>query len=458
MAQLLAEIDRVGATAEFNGLKIFDQFRHRVVGGGTTGDLDKDAVIEALQGGWLENAEKMILQAYGISAPGAAITIDLSVFTDGAGGTLARVTSLAGGSGPGTDITLEVDMADFVPAAGNPPYYSDRIIAHEMVHAVQAAALNWGAFNDSTWFVEGVAEFIHGADERVLGDSFGDSGAAIQGVDITAWGGGSVDYSAGYLAVRYLHSVVGSTGLQTILQHLQTAGTGSETLSDALAAQGTFANEAALVSAYNTAIGSTAGDFNNFLSTVGVDLGNTDTGAIGGLDADGGPVYTAESVVEDVGTLNGTDVLAGFTETWNEWQERAGGGTGNILSFQVGANAKQTIDTAIGAMNLGALNLSTTDVSTVTGAGKAIRQMDQALEYASGLRARLGAQMSRFEQTVNNLQISSENLTASRSRILDTDFAQETAALSRVQILQQAGMAMVAQANLMPRGVLALLR
>ncbi len=84
--------------------------------------------------------------------------------------------------------------------------------------------------------------------------------------------------------------------------------------------------------------------------------------------------------------------------------------------------------------------------------------MDQALEYASGLRARLGAQMSRFEQTINNLQISSENITASRSRILDTDFAQETATLSRVQILQQAATAMVAQATQMPRGVLALLR
>lgn len=463
VAQLLAEIDRVGADSEFNGIKIFDQFRHRVVGGGTTGDLDKDAVIEGLQGGWLENTEKMILAAYGISAPGATdFTIDLSVFTDGVGGTLARVSSLAGGSGPGTNITLEIDMADFVPAnppnGGTAPFYNDRIIAHEMTHAVMAAGLNWGAYRGSTWFVEGVAEFIHGADERVLGDSFGDSGAAIQGTDITAWGGGSVDYSAGYLAVRYLYRQVGDAGFKTIMQHLQTGGGGSETLSDALAAQGSFANEAAFVAAFNGAIGSTASDFNNFLASVDVDLSNTDTGAIGGADASGGPTYTAETVVQDVGTLYGTDVLAGFKETWKEWQERAGGGTGNILKFQVGAYANQTIDTAIGGMNIGALNLTTTDISSVSGANKAIQQMDQALEYTSGLRARLGAQMSRFEQTVSNLQISSENNSASRSRILDTDFAQETAALSRVRILQQAGMAMVAQANQMPRGVLALLR
>lgn len=84
--------------------------------------------------------------------------------------------------------------------------------------------------------------------------------------------------------------------------------------------------------------------------------------------------------------------------------------------------------------------------------------MDQALEYSGRLRSNLGAQMSRFEQTISNLQISAENLTASRSRIVDADFAQETAARSRAQVMQQAGTAMVAQANQIPQGVLALLR
>jgi flagellin len=76
----------------------------------------------------------------------------------------------------------------------------------------------------------------------------------------------------------------------------------------------------------------------------------------------------------------------------------------------------------------------------------------------NGQRASYGALQSRFETTVNNLQTSAENMTASRSRILDADFAAETANLSRAQILQQAGTAMVAQANQLPQGVLALLR
>lgn len=84
--------------------------------------------------------------------------------------------------------------------------------------------------------------------------------------------------------------------------------------------------------------------------------------------------------------------------------------------------------------------------------------MDLALQKISGERAKLGALQSRFETSVNNLQATSENLSASRSRILDADFAQESANLSRSQILQQAGTAMVAQANQIPQGVLALLR
>jgi flagellin len=76
----------------------------------------------------------------------------------------------------------------------------------------------------------------------------------------------------------------------------------------------------------------------------------------------------------------------------------------------------------------------------------------------NGQRAKFGALQSRFETTIANLQTTSENLAASRSRIQDADFAAETANLSRAQILQQAGTAMVAQANQIPQGVLSLLK
>jgi flagellin len=102
--------------------------------------------------------------------------------------------------------------------------------------------------------------------------------------------------------------------------------------------------------------------------------------------------------------------------------------------------------------------VSDLDITTFGKATQALKTVDSALGFINGERARLGALQSRFETSINNLQVTSENLSASRSRILDADFAQETANLARAQILQQAGTAMVAQANQLPQQVLALLQ
>src|SRR5690606_10543206 len=102
--------------------------------------------------------------------------------------------------------------------------------------------------------------------------------------------------------------------------------------------------------------------------------------------------------------------------------------------------------------------LTEANVLDVAGANDTIQRIDPALVTVSDLRGTLGAIQNRFESTINSLQAVSENLSASRSRILDTDFASETAALTRAQILQQAGTAMVAQANTVPQNVLSLLR
>jgi flagellin len=103
-------------------------------------------------------------------------------------------------------------------------------------------------------------------------------------------------------------------------------------------------------------------------------------------------------------------------------------------------------------------SVSSFDVSNVDAANRTLAAVDSALSAVNGQRASFGALQSRFETTIANLQSTSENLSASRSRIQDADFAEETANLSRAQILQQAGTAMVAQANQLPQGVLALLR
>jgi flagellin len=103
-------------------------------------------------------------------------------------------------------------------------------------------------------------------------------------------------------------------------------------------------------------------------------------------------------------------------------------------------------------------DLADVDISTVAGAGRAITISDKALTSVNSARAELGAIQNRFSSVIQNLQTSSENLTASRSRIRDADYAKETAELTRTQILQQAGTAMLAQANQLPQNVLSLLR
>jgi len=136
------------------------------------------------------------------------------------------------------------------------------------------------------------------------------------------------------------------------------------------------------------------------------------------------------------------------------------------LNFQVGANNGDTITvdgtgfalSGLGAYNSTLTNTGTVDISTATAAATAITTMDTDINTVSTARSTAGGLQSRFEAVVSQLQVYSENTSAARGRIMDADFAVETANLSRAQVLQQAGSAMVAQANQAPQQVLALLR
>ena len=136
--------------------------------------------------------------------------------------------------------------------------------------------------------------------------------------------------------------------------------------------------------------------------------------------------------------------------------------------FQIGANVGQTV--TISASDLGVATGAITGVLAGSGAASALvttanaensaslTAIDAALSAVNSSRATLGAIQSRFSQTITYLQTAVENQTAARGRIMDADFAAETANLSRAQILQQAGTAMIAQANQMPQSVLQLLK
>lgn len=134
---------------------------------------------------------------------------------------------------------------------------------------------------------------------------------------------------------------------------------------------------------------------------------------------------------------------------------------GGHLDFSAdsGFSVSSTTATIVTATQASALqSVAKLDVSTVEGSNAALKTIDSALNQINSNRAALGAIQNRFASTISNLNTATENLSASRSRIQDTDFAAETASLTRGQILQQAGTAMLAQANSLPNGVLSLLR
>jgi flagellin len=136
--------------------------------------------------------------------------------------------------------------------------------------------------------------------------------------------------------------------------------------------------------------------------------------------------------------------------------------TGATLTFQVGANnvledqIDVTTEDLSGGTGIG--NVVGGDLTSSGNALTAMNNLDTAIDEITSARATFGAVQNRFESVISNLRVAAENQAASRSRIMDADFAQETANLSRAQVQQQAGIAIVAQANAQAQNVLALLR
>lgn len=133
--------------------------------------------------------------------------------------------------------------------------------------------------------------------------------------------------------------------------------------------------------------------------------------------------------------------------------------------FLVGANAGQTISVNLSSTNLGSisgfsatgLGITTNSVATADGASALLSDVDAAISGIGAVRADLGALQNRFQSTIRNLSNISENLSSARSQIRDTDFASETAELSRNQIIQQASISVLSQANQRPQTALSLL-
>ena len=223
------------------------------------------------------------------------------------------------------------------------------------------------------------------------------------------------------------------------------AGSASDRLSDAVSAINQVTAKTGVTAALdstgaNVILTNTSGS--NIEIGTGVLTANADALTVTKLQADG---------ISAAGTS--ATLLAATTAT----------GVRSVVSGYITLDSEKSfsLSSTSNALTTGGSSLQKVadlDITSFKGATQALKTVDSALAFISGERANLGALQSRFETAISNLSVTSENLSASRSRIQDADFAQETANLSRAQILQQAGTAMVAQANQLPQGVLSLLR
>lgn len=471
--QIKQEIDRIGRDTTFNG-----QFILRPKNNAAVSSQDAIDVQDGLRTGWLRNAEQMIIDNYGLTGIGSQL--DIGYVEDSGNGYVAWVeNTYSGATREAVSQRLTIDLSDFTPVTdqdgGTGPVYNDRIIAHEMVHAVMAVTMN--GLDISTWFHEGSAEMITGGDERVLGamitrlnggNTVNQAADAIVGTIASGhtWNDGSnsqllnEQYSASYVALRFLHDEIktaGGSGVDELMGLLSAnkdnnAYSLDEALTDLKAEHTTFAyaDEAAFLTAFSTAGG--AGSLYLRAMYNSGELQNSDTGAIGGLDADGGEILTASGVVPN-GAQYQEDPLLGFDPVWQELEQS--NLSGEDLVLQVGANAREMLSVSMFGVNAASLNVE--DVDITRNYSLAIVKFDRALAMIDDNRGQLGAQMNRLE-TAHAVALNvAENLSSARSRILDADIAQETTTLTRENILQQAGVSVLSQANSIPQLALSLL-
>ena len=177
--------------------------------------------------------------------------------------------------------------------------------------------------------------------------------------------------------------------------------------------------------------------------------------------ANGTYTSTARNNIQaEIDALNSEITRIATTTEFNGEKPLSPDKAGKALTFFIGASADKTNAMTVGQqiMTAKALTIEGIAVDNTTNAFKAMKSVDAAIEKVSSYRATLGAAQNRLEHTVNNLKVTSENITSAESRIRDTDMADEITAYTKNNILLQAAQSMLSQSNAMPQGVLSMLQ
>lgn len=454
-------IDQISdnANVTFNGIRIFD-------GGADISKSVQDTIIKALNSEWLKASFEMIQDAYGINfTDGRASVNEMEVVLkdEGDNNRLAYVTHRAVG-GVTDKLTLTVnmhyydDMDESDPNGSSPStgsQYLDRVIAHELTHAVMAANVK-DMDNVPLFIVEGFAEVTHGIDDNRR--------STLEYLPALSTGmSGEGAYAGGYAFLRYMNKQCGSNSVQSFMQGLvQYEGDADKAVQSATG--GRFGTLQDMIDSFNGAKVA-AGDTKAFLlNSCGIDLDNPDVGSILGADANQGEVRDDKgTVLEGLNTkfwyypsANST-LINGLTVKWPDFQKGEG------MKFQVGTRANQVINSAFGSISAEGLGLKADNgtnlsVGTRVKAKQAMTILDNAIEKVLDQQTNIGAIESRLKYTQANLTTASENTVSAESVIRDADMAKEMTEYTKNNVLMQAAQSMLAQANQNSSGVLSLLQ
>lgn len=485
------------ALVTFNGRYLFD-------GSADHTYSNEQTIIAALNTEWIANSLELIERSTGLGFekgdPSVTeITVNFVDSTIEAPGwefiehKLAYVSSyVAPGEVLPNKLELSINMKyykdlikdDVNGASTGTSAYLDRVIAHEMTHAVMSANISGFAALGST-FIEGAAEVIHGIDDErgTLIKSLADSQSIASSIRTPVTGGNSDatdnDYAAGYVMFRYMAAQSGFSAEKCLTNFMQSLaqyrerGIGTDQVNAAISAatKGKFTSFEDLkkqIAADEQANADAGGNGSTFLAEYcDIILDNKDTGAITGRDAGVSRVNkTAKTVVPEAGSVqfwtnpdSDYTVINGLKVNWPMEYVQVKGG----LYFQIGTKAAQNIHAVFSNVDAQALGLQDKDGKNISvqnqgDASNAISQLDHSIERALNQLTRIGALHSRLEYTNDNIITASENVTSAESVIRDADMAKEMADYTKNSVLLQAAQAMLSQANQSSSTVLSLLQ
>ena len=409
---------------------------------------------------------------------GVQVGLDLGGI-DGQNGTLAYAQlGYSTGSGSSTmQYTMKIDTADYNPASFGSMDSNQRAnlaatIAHEMTHVAMYDTLTAGMVSGSgrfpSWFIEGMAQTSSG-DNGWVSNQLSSSSSDARIAEYMS--NGSVrDYGAGYLASMYLGQLASGSdtvssaniksGLNKVLGDLSSGKTLNETIAKYTGYSGVIDFENKV---FNSADQATKSFVHNLLTARGQYGGgsllasdlSTSTGTAFAVPQDADTNYKVDIDYRAMKNVfsDGIDMDFGGSGFNGGFAESRGG-----LKLQVGALSGQAVSVFIEAMNARAIGIEGLSVLSFESAGAANASIEEAIDKVSTQRAKLGAMQNRLEHTIMNLDNTQENLQAAESRIRDTDMAKEMVQYSMANILEQAGQAMLTQANQSAQSVLSLLQ